>query len=640
MPATTPAELVRQRKALDQLPLDYAFPLFNAKHALESQRRSGYRSTAAAAREIVDNAIEAGARRIDVVFEQAPPARGPRTVQSIAFIDDGPGMLPEMARYALSWGGGTHFDEHNFIGRFGFGLPNASINQTRRVEVYTRTYEDKSWFRTTLDINDVSAYGLQQVDAAEPAELPTFVEQYLARNELSLVTGTVVVWHRPDRLTYKAMAPLKEHLIEDFGMTYRYLLKPEGPEPGIEIRVEQVLVEPVDPLFQLPSARFYLPKEENGTRAIVDDTLIVRYVPDPERGEGHLTALTNPEDVEADQPTGSTVGAIRVRVVRFPLGFAVDKGRSKGETTDAHRRHDIRKRNHGMSFVRANREITTVTSYPRSPQDVANGLGKWPDLQAYTYHVGVEVQFDPELDDVFGITNDKQSVRPIEDFWRLLAQHGIDSVIAQERQWQVNARKTERQKAAEPVEDERPTPAELAARAADMAGTAARVPEHHAEQVEQEVEAAALAMVGAGALDLDDARRILREQQRRRPYRVRYVESPHAPFYEPRFEQRQIVVNINKAHPFYDVLYTNLVQGDNPALTKSGIDLLLITLARAELAADHEEMELWYRAQREQVWSPWLGTSLRSLGQRFPEDLEIDVEDADPLNDGGDDTDH
>jgi hypothetical protein len=50
-------------------------------------------------------------------------------------------------------------------------------------------------------------------------------------------------------------------------------------------------------------------------------------------------------------------------------------------------------------------------------------------------------------------------------------------------------------------------------------------------------------------------------------------------------------------------------------------------------------MELWYRAQREQVWSPWLGTSLRSLGQRFPDDLEIDVEDADPPNGGGDDTD-
>ena len=47
-------------------------------------------------------------------------------------------MLPVMARYALSWGAGTHFDELGTIGKFGFGLPNASINQTTRVEVYTK----------------------------------------------------------------------------------------------------------------------------------------------------------------------------------------------------------------------------------------------------------------------------------------------------------------------------------------------------------------------------------------------------------------------------------------------------------------------------------------------------------------------
>ena len=61
-------EVERQQKYLDRLPDDFAFPLFNAAQALESQRRSGYRNTAAAGREIVDNAMEAGASRIDVCF--------------------------------------------------------------------------------------------------------------------------------------------------------------------------------------------------------------------------------------------------------------------------------------------------------------------------------------------------------------------------------------------------------------------------------------------------------------------------------------------------------------------------------------------------------------------------------------------
>lgn len=51
-------ELERQQKYLDRLPKTFEFPLFNAMQALESQRRNGYRNTAAAAREMVDNSIE------------------------------------------------------------------------------------------------------------------------------------------------------------------------------------------------------------------------------------------------------------------------------------------------------------------------------------------------------------------------------------------------------------------------------------------------------------------------------------------------------------------------------------------------------------------------------------------------------
>lgn len=129
-------EVQRQEKYLAELPADFSFPLFNSARAVESQRQSGYRTTASAAREIVDNAIEAGAKRVHVIFDY-PEERKTRqrrdAVSAVAFIDDGSGMVAKMARYALSWGGGTHFDDPDFIGRFGFGLPNASINQTRRV---------------------------------------------------------------------------------------------------------------------------------------------------------------------------------------------------------------------------------------------------------------------------------------------------------------------------------------------------------------------------------------------------------------------------------------------------------------------------------------------------------------------------
>ena len=127
-------EIERQEKYLAELPPSFNFPLFNTKRALESQRQNGYRNSAVAAREIVDNSLEAKADKIHVVFDTVKN-KTREVVKSVAFIDNGAGMVPKMARFALSWGGGTHFDDPSFIGKFGFGLPNASINQTRKVKV-------------------------------------------------------------------------------------------------------------------------------------------------------------------------------------------------------------------------------------------------------------------------------------------------------------------------------------------------------------------------------------------------------------------------------------------------------------------------------------------------------------------------
>ena len=79
-------EVERQQKYLDRLPDNYAFPLFNAAQALESQRRSGYRNTASAAREIVDNALEAGATRVDVCFERPKTLKAYQRADSISAI--------------------------------------------------------------------------------------------------------------------------------------------------------------------------------------------------------------------------------------------------------------------------------------------------------------------------------------------------------------------------------------------------------------------------------------------------------------------------------------------------------------------------------------------------------------------------
>jgi len=170
------SELERQEKYLAQLPEDYEFPLFNARQAVESQRRSGYKDTAAASREIVDNAIEACATRVDVVFDTVKASNGKRLVSAVAFIDNGAGMSPAMARFALSWGGGTHFEDPQFIGRFGFGLPNSSINRETK-------------------LNDVSRYCTQYSSLGYvPLRLWRNFAKLKRPNTWLMISGAVMFW--------------------------------------------------------------------------------------------------------------------------------------------------------------------------------------------------------------------------------------------------------------------------------------------------------------------------------------------------------------------------------------------------------------------------------------------------------------
>src|SRR5881227_3898982 len=98
MGTTLLTEIERQEAVLAELPEDYEFPLFDGRQAIESQRKSAYKNTARAAREIIDNAYEAGAKNVWVVLKR--PAESERAkherrdaVSAVAFIDDGPGML-------------------------------------------------------------------------------------------------------------------------------------------------------------------------------------------------------------------------------------------------------------------------------------------------------------------------------------------------------------------------------------------------------------------------------------------------------------------------------------------------------------------------------------------------------------------
>lgn len=617
------AEVARQEKYLAQLPEGFDFPLFNSKHAIESQRRSGYHNTSSAAREIVDNAIEAKASRIDVFFDQAKRQKGKKdgeAVASVAFLDNGSGMSPRMVRYALSWGAGTHFDELGTIGKFGFGLPNASINQTRRVEVYTKRRTDQVITKAWLDINNVQAHGLTRIEEPVTADLPEFVLRYLKDNNLSFEHGTVVVWVTPDRLSYRKASTLKEHLLDDFGVVYRYMLG------DVTLNVAGKKVEPVDPLFLTPGARYYLPKDQGGAIEMHKFTIPVRYYQDEEAGGLHLAYVERAS--ELDPANALAVGAIEVRIVRFPPGFSVHK-KGKSET-DAHRRFEIRKSRRGMSFVRHNREIETVDVFPRSMRDISAGLGEWPLLQGYAYHWGIEVKFNPQLDEVFGIANDKQTVRPIEDFWRLLASEPfeIDALLKAENLWQSKERKQP-----DPVIEtsEEPSPAENAAALADrIEGKPNTVPEKDKEKVDKATEEEAKKRAGVTATTVDEAKEAIKKQGQRRGYKIEYFDEPNGAFFEPEWQPGNVVVaKVNRQHPFYSAFYAALLKLPGGNRARYALDLVLLALAKGELRIEDPVTKLWNENLRKTQWTPFLSNALKVFEQTaHAGDLHEETEDG------------
>ena len=631
-------EIDRQREYLDQLPSDYDWPVFNTKVALESMRKSGYRSTGQAAREIVDNAIEAGASRIDVVIRQTKPASTNRnTVTAVAFIDNGSGMLPNMARFALTWGGGTHFDDSQFIGKFGFGLPNASINQTRYVDVYTRISAGEPFSKTYLDLDLYGDYGVQSVPAPEQADLPEWVCGYLEREERSDDARTVVIWRNPDMLTYKSPGRLKEHLVDDFGAVYRYLLMRE--DAPLKIIVQGVDVQPTDPLFLTPGALLYEspnPDVESlrggGARQIEDWFIPVKYIEDGESGERRLERVESLSDEDIRNHALLALGTIYVRMARFPVGFALGEKVHRG--TDAYRRFEIRKTRRGMSFVRSGREIEIYDAFPKTARDKADGLGDWPLLQSYAYHCAVEVKFGPALDVVFGITNDKQSVRPVEDFWRVLTEEGIDAACRRENLWQVQAR--QKLETAEPPEkdDDEPSPAEAAVQDADVASSETpAVPAIRRDEAKKRLDEEIGRKSKVTGESAEEIRKSIEEAAKKKKYEVDFFRRPDGPFYEPEWIGSVIRVRINTEHPFYKVLYQRLLKLSGGLGAKEAVDVLLLSLARAELTANETDVIEWYETQRKRRWSPFLEDALKRLEKRLepmfgPEDAALIEEGA------------
>lgn len=550
------------------------FQLIATSAFVESMRDSGYKSTATALDEFVDNAGQSGATRVDLLYQVVNSDGNQHSIGVIAVVDDGHGMEPDMIRAAVLWGGTHRHNDLSGLGRFGFGLPSAAVSITRRFEVYSKV-KGGEWYRVCVDLKDIcsgkhtNSDGLVIAPDPEKATLPAWIQKSLGKRNLD--QGTVVLLVDPDRLTTGFRKPngFHKNMMEHLGLIYRGMLN------RCALFVGDQRVEAVDPLFLDPSARFY--DVGNGVLAEGRETL--------------QFAMKNSR-------TG-TEGIVRLRFSYMPPEFQRNPDGSENKE-----RLSIMKENNSFFIVtRAGRQIDLVTrtEYPKDDLNLS--------LKIYDRNWSVELDFDPSLDEEFGITVNKQQVNLSERTWQALMDNGVPAIVKNDLASKgEKARKDKKAKADEnaPKQSE-----QVMAEAEKFAKKRPSLPDSKLEQARKKVEVEAEKESKEKDKPKAEVEKKLLEEAQANRYVVLFEALEGAPFYRPDMFGPQTQVRINTRHRFYTEVYDGL---KTMPRVRAAVELLLFTLAAEELTADGNR-ELFYKQERKQ-WSDRLELLLQLLDRK------------------------
>lgn len=345
--------------------------------SIKAMRSSGYKDCAYALAELIDNSIQAGETvdrpvRVEVICVDRSGSQtesGRRQLDRIAVYDNASGMDEVILRRALMFGVGTHLDAANQkgIGKFGMGLPNSSISQCRRVDVWT--WRGGACIHTYLDIDEIER---GEVDVPKPTDavLPTEWRELIAGGVED--SGTLVVWSQLDLVRYTQSTALLRNAEFLVGRIYRHFLEKE------EVSIRLAAYERTGASFE--NTRDYMARQNDPLFLMTGTTAPAPYDADPA-----FEAFGDPQVVE-----------VGFRGRRHPVTITASickpATRMAGGNTPIGK---LAAKNLGVSVVRAGRELELNHSFENSydPRE------RW---------WGIEVSFEPELDEVFGVTNNKQ----------------------------------------------------------------------------------------------------------------------------------------------------------------------------------------------------------------------------------------
>jgi hypothetical protein len=379
---------------------------FFSYNALESQRSSGYRNTAYALAELIDNSLDAEATDVKILFFEKRDDSGKRYIHEILVCDNGLGMNPEMVADCLQFGHTPKIPIEEIVrkkrkGKFGFGLPNASLSQCPNVHVFSWQNPD-TIYSTCLNLDSLKPNNSIDIPAVTKVTLPA---HYIdSQAQLDRNRGTIVAWRDCDRLSHTRASTIIDKSIELLGRLYRYLLK-EGKHISLEIwehnpqqnvfskgNTYSVLIN--DPLYLATGT--YIEKAIRKAAADTHET----YSPSFQKfvlSTGGCKPTNRTLDDHCFPVQFKWKGATYNFEITTSYAFIdVQKpGIREGAKTPVGRKYG--EKDH-ISFVRADREI--------SSGDYGFYLKTEPQHRWWT----IEVKFDADSDVLLGVHNNKQGI--------------------------------------------------------------------------------------------------------------------------------------------------------------------------------------------------------------------------------------
>lgn len=376
----------------------------------DALRNTGYKNIECAMAEIIDNSIQANARNIFVIVsEEYNPVSGRNNIAEIAFLDDGDGMTREDLEGCLGIGYSTRADRKG-MGRFGVGLPQASLYACPSVDVYSwqNGYENSE--KVYLDIEKVKDGEQTEIEDPVKSPIPEKYKKYLTYKIVNgdktieynfKEKGTFVIWKRCDRVVPKTVNFLFKKLDFTLGQKFRYFINEEKSSIRLIHHENQDFsyeVMPNDPLMLMKPNYVLGNPNKPGDIDPRSNVECTESVFEPYGNEQYPDGIV-PFPIKYIDPRTYEIkeSIVEIRFSKVRNIFYDQTALSKDPGRTELGKHV--KQLEGISIVRANREIDF------GQFDFYENIDK-PQHRWW----GCEIKFNPELDEAFGVANNKQHV--------------------------------------------------------------------------------------------------------------------------------------------------------------------------------------------------------------------------------------